>query len=285
MSRPLPEWLIPRTPKGPALRRLGRKLRTMGVHTVCQSARCPNVGECFGAGTATFMILGETCTRDCRFCAIRHGAPDPVDSQEPRRVAEAAAMLGLRHVVVTSVTRDDLRDGGASQFAATITAVRDLLPGATVEVLVPDFRGDPEALRTVASARPEVLNHNVETVPRLYPTARPQARYRRSLEVLRRARDMMPEAVPKSGLMVGLGETEDEVMSLLSHLRDAGVEVVTIGQYLQPTSAHLPVAEYVPPERFEEFARAGRAMGFRYVLSGPLVRSSYHAAEVANRVG
>jgi lipoic acid synthetase len=254
----------------------------MGLHTVCQSARCPNLGECFGRGTATFLILGNRCTRDCRFCAIEHGLPAPPAPDEPRRVAQAAARLGLRHVVVTSVTRDDLPDGGAGQFAATVRAIRELLPGARVEVLVPDFGGDWEALQLVLVVAPEVLNHNVETVPRLYPQARPQADYQRSLALLRRAGEASASGglLTKSGLMVGLGESEEEVLGVLADLHCAGVAAITIGQYLQPTRSHLPVAEYVSPRRFEAYARQAQAMGFRHVMSGPLVRSSYHAADL-----
>lgn len=277
----LPRWLLPELPKRPELERLGRKLRGMGLHTVCQSARCPNVGECFGRGNATFMILGDMCTRDCRFCAVDHGRPSPVDPGEPRRVAEAAAMLGLAHVVITSVTRDDLADGGAGHFAASIAAVRELLPDAGVEVLVPDFGGNRAAVEVVMTAGPDVLNHNVETVPRLYPEVRPQADYARSLELLGWAREMAPQSVTKSGFMVGLGEEEDEVVALLGDLRAAGVEAVTIGQYLQPTRAHLPVVKYVRPEIFDSYAERAREMGFAAVLSGPLVRSSYHAGEMA----
>jgi len=276
----VPGWLVPPMRKGRQLAGLGRKLSHMGLHTVCQSARCPNLGECFSRGRATFMILGEVCTRDCGFCAVKHGLPAPVDPAEPALVARAAKMLGLRHVVVTSVTRDDLPDGGAAQFAATITAVRELLPEASVEVLVPDFQGRWEALRIVLRARPQVLNHNVETVPRLYPTVRPQADYGRSLELLGRAREMDAGAITKSGFMVGLGETEEEVLALLRDLRDAGAGVVTIGQYLPPTRQHLPVMRYVPPAVFREYEQAGRAMGFSRVLSGPLVRSSYHAEDL-----
>ncbi len=280
MRERLPSWLIPPAPRRPQLARLGRKLGEIGVHTVCQSARCPNLGECFGRGNATFMILGDVCTRDCGFCAVTHGTPRGLDSEEPVKVAEAAAMLGLRHVVVTSVTRDDLADGGAEQFAATVRAVRERLPESTVEVLTPDFRGSRQSLATVLGARPEVLNHNVETAPRLYPDVRPQAEYERSLKLLARAREMAPGAMTKSGLMVGLGETQDEVGAVLQDLRGAGVQAVTIGQYLQPTRRHAPVVEYIRPEVFLEYERAARAMGFSHVLSGPLVRSSYHAAEM-----
>ena len=280
MSRRLPEWLIPAVRKRPHLAALGRELAEMGVHTVCQSARCPNLGECFARGTATFMIMGEVCTRNCGFCAVNHGSPAALEAEEPGRVAEAASWLGLKHVVVTSVTRDDLPDGGAAHFAATIAAIREKLPEATVEVLVPDFNGEEEALGTVLAAGPEVLNHNVETAPRLYPRVRPQADYERSLGLLRRAGEMRPEAVTKSGLMVGLGESEEEVLAVLGDLRGAGVGAVTIGQYLQPTRRHLPVAAYIEPSRFDDYAAAARGMGFGHVLSDPLVRSSYHAEKL-----
>ena len=279
-ERRLPDWLRNPAPKAPQLASLGRRLRDLGVHTVCQSARCPNVGECFAAGNATFMIMGDACTRSCRFCAVRHAAPEPLDPAEPDRVAQAARMLGLRYVVLTSVTRDDLPGGGAAHFAAAIRAARDHLPGARVEVLVPDFRGDPEALVTVLAARPFVLGHNVETVPRLYPVVRPQADYRRSLALLRRARRLAPGVLTKSGLMVGLGESEAEALGVLRDLREAGAAAVTIGQYLQPTREHLPVAEYLAPQAFAHYEAAARRLGFRHVLSGPLVRSSYHALEL-----
>jgi lipoic acid synthetase len=227
------------------------------------------------------MILGKACTRDCRFCAVDHGAPEPREEAEPRRVAEAAAMLGLKHVVVTSVTRDDLADGGARQFALTIREIRELLPGARVEILVPDFEGNRKALATVMAAGPDILNHNVETVPGRYGEVRPQADFARSVELLRRAKAMRREALTKSGLMVGLGEREDDVTEVFRELRDAEVDALTIGQYLQPTRRHLPVAEYVAPEVFARYEERAREMGFRYVLSGPLVRSSYHAETIA----
>jgi lipoic acid synthetase len=280
VSKRLPPWLIPTMRKRPQLAGLGRELADMGVHTVCQSARCPNLGECFARGRATFMILGDICTRDCRFCAVTHGEPAPPDSEEPGRVADAARKLGLRHVVVTSVTRDDLPDGGAAHFAATVSAIRERLPEATVETLTPDFGGSREALRAALAGGPDVFNHNVETVPRLYREVRPQADYARSLRVLAWARETDAGAATKSGFMVGLGETEDEVVALLRDLRGAGVSAVTIGQYLPPTRRHLPVAEYVHPTVFEEYERAARAMGFPHVLAGPLVRSSYHAEDL-----
>jgi lipoic acid synthetase len=253
----------------------------MGLHTVCQSAECPNLGECFGRGSAAFMILGDVCTRDCSFCAVAHGRPHPVDPAEPRRVAAAAAMLELDHVVITSVTRDDLPEGGAQHFAATIRAVRELLPKAGVEVLVPDFGGSPKALELVMAALPDVLNHNVETVPRLYRRVRPQADYVRSLRLLAQAGRTAPSGMLKSGFMLGLGEHEDEVLALLRDLHEAGVEALTIGQYLQPTTRHLVVDRYVEPEEFSRYASAARELGFARVLSGPLVRSSYHAGDLA----
>ncbi len=283
MNERVPPWVIPPARKGAQLAGLGRKLSEMGVHTVCQSARCPNVGECFARGTATFMILGEVCTRNCRFCAVTHGQPVPPDPEEGRRVAEAAEMLDLRYVVVTSVTRDDLADGGASHFAATVSVIKERLPGAGVEVLTPDFQGSREALARVLEVDPTVFGHNVETVPRLYPEVRPAASYERSLQVLKWAREISPGVLTKSGFMVGLGESSDEVLALLRALRGAGVEAVTIGQYLQPTRQHVAVVEYVRPEVFREYGCAARDVGFSRVLSGPLVRSSYHAAELAGR--
>lgn len=280
MTERLPKWLRPRAPKRQQLATLGNELSEMGVHTVCQSARCPNVGECFARRQVTFMIMGDICTRNCRFCAVAHGPPAPLDCGEPRRVAEAAKRLGLRHVVVTSVTRDDLPDGGAAHFAATIAALRDTVPGAAVEVLVPDFQGSRPALSTVVEGRPEVFGHNVEMVPRLYHSLRPQADYHRSLALLREAREMRPELLTKSGFMVGLGETEDEVVELLRGMRDVGVRAVTMGQYLQPTRRSVPVFEYVAPETFARYGEIARDMGFPHVASGPLVRSSYHADEL-----
>lgn len=250
-------------------------LRQHGLHTVCEGAACPNRGECFARGTATFLILGDHCTRNCRFCAVPPGDPGPPDPQEPAHVARAAALLGLRHVVVTSVTRDDLADGGAQQFAATIRALREVLPGASVEVLVPDFRGQAAAVDLVLEARPEVFNHNVETVPEKYPLARPQAVFARSLEVLARAARRR-QAVVKTGFMVGLGETPKQVRSLLRAVAAAGVQVVTIGQYLRPSKQHLEVVEYVRPETFALYAAWGEALGL-VVEAGPFVRSSYLA--------
>jgi len=281
MNRRLPEWLTVKAPKRGMYEEMAGFLKAMGLHTVCQSASCPNIGECFSRRTATFMILGNACTRDCGFCGVRHGRPVTVDPEEPRRVAEAAARLGLRYVVVTSVTRDDLDDGGASQFAETVRHVKARIPSAMVEILIPDFGGNWDALEQVLESAPFVLNHNVETVPRLYPVVRPGASYDRSLELLETARRLRPSIYVKSGLMVGLGEEKVEVVEVLGALRRAGCDIVTIGQYLQPSRTNLPVVEYIPPARFEEYEQIGRRMGFRQIAAGPFVRSSYHAAEIS----
>lgn len=285
-----PPWLWQRVSAEAeaAVSRMERLLADLRLHTVCQEARCPNVAECFGRGTATFMILGDVCMRGCRFCAVRHGRPAPLDPVEPERVAEAAARLGLHHVVITSVTRDDLPDGGASQFAETIQAVRRWLPEATVEVLIPDFRGSRTALEVVLAAEPDVLNHNLETVPRLYPQVRPQADYRRSLGILAWTKTYAPRMTTKSGLMLGLGERTAEVVEVLRDLRQAQCDMLTLGQYLQPTDHQLPVARYVPPEEFGWYQRKATALGFRGVAAGPLVRSSHRAAALwaaVNRPG
>jgi lipoic acid synthetase len=272
-----PEWLRVRVPTGEHYEELRQLMRSKALHTVCEEARCPNMGECWGHRTATFMILGSVCTRSCGFCAVATGRPMALDWAEPRRVAEAAKQMGLRHVVVTSVNRDELKDGGATLFAATIRWVRRLLPDATIEVLTPDFKGSRDALQVVLDARPDVFNHNVETVPRLYKRVRPQAMYTRSLDVLATAKALRPDAPVKTGFMLGLGETHEEVVALLGDLRDRQVDIVTIGQYLRPTPDHLPIERYYTPEEFREYARLGTAMGLRHVESGPLVRSSYHA--------
>ena len=282
MGPRLPAWLRKPETAFVALHEIKRELRRLELHTVCESARCPNIHECFRRGTATFMILGDRCTRGCGFCAVpkaRH--PAPPDPNEPAHVAQMARAMNLRHVVVTSVNRDDLPDGGAVHFAETIRAIRAALPAATIEVLTPDFLGDLEAVTTVLEARPDVFNHNVETVPRLYPRVRPQARYERSLAVLEFAARNAGTLV-KSGLMVGLGERCEEVEEVLRDLRRCGVSIVTIGQYLQPTRRNLPVAAYVPPERFEAYRETGLRLGFRAVFSGPFVRSSYMAELVAH---
>lgn len=274
-----PRWLRAPAPAGDNYRDLKTLVDGLNLHTVCESAACPNVGECWNHRTATFMILGNVCTRRCGFCNVQKGVPLEVDLDEPRRVAEACATLGLRYAVVTSVNRDDRPDGGAALFATTIRAIRERLPGCKVEVLIPDFQGSQEALALVLDAAPDVLNHNIETVPRLYRQVRFGARYARSIELLRRASEMCPAIPTKSGLMLGLGESSEEVLAVLRDLRAAGVRVVTIGQYLRPTPAHLPVLRYVPPEEFLMYRDAGLALGFSHVESGPLVRSSYHAAQ------
>jgi lipoyl synthase len=282
LPRPLPkpEWLKVRLPGGDNYQELKGLMRGFGLHTVCESARCPNIGECWAHRTATFMILGELCTRRCGFCAVPKGLPQgETDGDEPERVARAARAMGLKYVVVTSVDRDDLRDGGAAMFAHTISALRREIPGCKVEVLIPDFRGSDLALETVLQAHPDVLNHNTETVPRLYPVARRGSRYERTLRLLRRSREAAPSVPTKSGLMVGLGETFDELCAVLRDLAQAGVDIVTIGQYLRPTRDHLPVARYYPPEEFAALRREGLRHGIRHVESGPLVRSSYHAHE------
>jgi lipoic acid synthetase len=257
-------------------------MRAQSLHTVCEEAHCPNIGECWAHRTATFLILGDTCTRNCRFCNVATGRPAPPDPDEPRRVAQAVQALGLKHAVITSVDRDDLPDGGASAFAAVIRHVRQLQPGCTAEVLIPDFRGRVEPLRAVMDARPDILNHNVETVPRLFRTVQPQCRYAWSQAVLRNAKALWPQATTKSGLMVGLGETVDEVLDLMQSLRELDVDILTIGQYLQPTKAHAPIARYYTPDEFEMFRQRGEEMGFKWVESAPLVRSSYHAEAQAD---
>ncbi|SHK17051.1 lipoyl synthase [Rhodothermus profundi] len=272
-----PAWLRAKLPYGPTYRRVLDIVETHRLHTVCQSARCPNMGECWTAGTATFMILGNVCTRSCGFCAVKTGRPDPVDWDEPRRVAEAVRLMGIRHAVVTSVDRDDLEDGGAALFAETIRQIRALNPGVTVEVLIPDFQGNWDALQLVLDERPDILNHNIETVPRLYRRVRPQARYDRSLELLWRAKQAGLRT--KSGIMVGLGETREEVLAVMDDFARIQLDIMTIGQYLQPTRMHLPVEEFVHPDVFRWYKEMGEAKGIGHVESGPLVRSSYHAEQ------
>ncbi len=281
MASQLPEWFRVALPAGGEVAAMNRRLRRLRLHTVCEEARCPNLGECFGHGTATFLVLGDTCTRRCKFCAVRTGNPHgAVDPDEPQRVAEAVRDAGLRYVVVTSVDRDDLPDGGAAHYAATIEAVRRTSPEALVEVLIPDYQG--KRLETVVRAKPHVLGHNIEVVRRLTPLIRDRrASYERSLEVLRSARSLAPDIVTKSSLMLGLGETEDEVIEALQDLRDAGVQAVTLGQYLQPTRRHYPVQRYWSPGEFERLGNIARTMGFCFVSAGPRVRSSYRAAEIA----
>lgn len=275
-SRRLPRWLKTKAPGSSNYLDLKNLVANLQLHTVCESAHCPNIGECWSHRTATFMILGDVCTRNCGFCAVRTGRPGPVDEEEPERVAAAVAHLGLRHVVITSVNRDELPDGGARLFARTLEALHRHCPGTTVEVLIPDFKGNWEALQTVMDARPDILNHNVETVPRLYPRMRPQADYRRSLELLDRARSM-GLASTKSGMMLGAGETQDEVAQTIRDLAAVHCRILTIGQYLSPSPRHVPVERFVPPLEFDEWREFALALGFSHVESGPLVRSSYRA--------
>lgn len=278
---PKPKWLKVKAPAGEEFGRVRGIIGAHGLHTVCQSAKCPNVGECWNRGTATFLILGNVCTRACGFCNIATGRPKPLDEEEPARVARATRLMGLRHVVITSVDRDDLPDGGAEIWARTVEAVREAAPEATIETLIPDFRGRADHIDTVLATRPDVLNHNVETVPRLYRTVRPQAKYPWSLSVLGRAAEA--GLTTKTGFMLGLGERPDEVHDLLRDVRGVGVSIVTIGQYLQPTREHLPVARYVDPSEFEAHGRFALELGFSAVESAPLVRSSYHAEAHAPR--
>lgn len=272
-----PEWLRARVPKGEKYIELKKLMRGLGLHTVCEEAMCPNVGHCWEMGTATFLILGDTCTRSCGFCNIKTGRPAPPDEQEPEKVAQAVAHMKLKHAVITSVDRDDLPDGGAGIFARCIRRIRELLPGCTIEVLIPDFKGKREPLALVMEQRPEILNHNVETVPRLYRTVRPQAIYRRSLAVLSMAKELWADALTKTGIMVGLGEEWDEIVQVMADLRGVDCDILTIGQYLSPSSQHLPVVRYYTPEEFEQLAEEGRRLGFKWVESAPLVRSSFHA--------
>jgi lipoic acid synthetase len=280
-SRPhLPPWFKIRLREGPDYRDIRRLTQELNLHTICEEARCPNVWECWNSRTATFLILGDICTRRCHYCAVATGRPLPLDEAEPERVAAAVKALGLRHAVITSVNRDELPDGGARIFAETIGAVRRELPACTIEVLIPDFLGDESALKTVLAAKPDILNHNIETVPRLFPSVRPQGRYDRSIALLRAASSR--GAVTKSGLMVGLGETMEEVCAVMQALRAAGCSIISVGQYLQPTKAHWPVMRFYSPEEFHLLREEGLALGFRHVESGPLVRSSYHAAQQAS---
>ncbi len=276
-----PAWLKVRAPGGPNYLRLRRLVREWNLHTVCEEARCPNIGECWQDATATFMILGDVCTRNCGYCAIAHGRPVWEDREEPERIGQAVAELGLDYVVITSVNRDDLADGGAAHWAATIRAVRRAAPRCRVETLIPDFQGSASALDVVMAARPDVLNHNTETVPRLYTLARHGGRYDRTLGLFRRARAAAPDLTTKSGIIVGLGETVDELISTMRDLRAVDVDLLTLGQYLRPSPAHLPVVKYYRPEEFVELGAVGRELGFRHVESGPLVRSSYHAKKQA----
>jgi len=280
-----PVWLRRKLPDQEALKKMRGLLQRFGLNTVCEGALCPNRGECFGQGTATFLILGQTCTRNCTFCAIpseeRPPAPDP---QEPERVAQAAVELGLKHAVITSVTRDDLEDGGALHFARTVEALKQADPQMIVEVLIPDFQGSRAALQMVVDSGPDIINHNLETVPRLYPEVRPQAEYQRSLYLLRMAKEIKPGGITKSGLMLGLGEAPDEVLQVMADLRAVSCELLTLGQYLRPSGKHHPVIRYLPPEEFDGLRQEGEKMGFRAVFSAPLVRSSFHADEVFQKI-
>lgn len=270
-----PIWLKVKAPGGESYAKIKNMMRSKSLHTVCEEAHCPNIGECWGSGTATFMILGDTCTRACSFCAVKTGRPGTLNTQEPYDVAQSVKEMGLQHAVITSVNRDELKDQGSVIWAQTITEVKKQNPGTTVEVLVPDFKGDKECIKRVCDAKPEVFSHNIETVPRLYKKVRPQARYQRSLDVLAYAKELGMRT--KAGIMVGIGETDEEVYALMQDLVDVGLNVFTIGQYLQPSLAHLPVVKFVTPEQFAEYKRVGEAMGIEHVESGPLVRSSYHA--------
>ncbi len=285
VRKPKPEWLKAPAPLGENYRNLKTLARSLGLHTVCESAQCPNIGECWNHRTATFMLLGDICTRRCGFCAVPKGRPQPIDRDEPRRVAEAVATLGLRHAVVTSVNRDDDNLGGARIFADTIREIRRVAPGCSVEVLIPDFQGDDEALGIVLDARPEILNHNTETVPRLYPSVRSGARYERSLRLLGKVKRIAPGSFSKSGVMAGLGETMEELVAVFRDLAAQQVDILTVGQYLRPSKNHLPVARFYTPHEFAQLKAEAMAMGFRHVESGPLVRSSYHAHEQAEGAG
>lgn len=273
-----PEWIRARIPSGENYERLNELMRSKSLHTVCEEAQCPNMGECWGAGTATFLMMGDICTRSCAFCDIKTGRPLPLDFAEPLRVATAVQAMNLRHVVITSVNRDERKDGGAPIFAAVIQRVREMQPGCSIELLIPDFKGSADALKIVMDARPEILGHNVETVPRLFKKVQPQDHYEWAMTTLENAKKMDPEVLTKSGIMVGLGETWDEVLAVMQDLVDRGVDILTIGQYLQPRAdQHLPVEKYYHPDEFAELKRIGLEMGFKWVESGPLVRSSYHA--------
>lgn len=280
-----PVWLRRKIPDQAILQKMRTLLRRHGLNTVCEGALCPNQGECFGQGTATFLILGRTCTRNCTFCAIpSEDRPPAPDLQEPERVAMAAAELELKHVIITSVTRDDLEDGGASHFASTVKALKRNNPKIVVEILIPDFQGSRAALQIVVESDPDIINHNLETVSRLYPEVRPQAVYFRSIDLLKRVKGINPGKITKSGLMLGLGEEREEVLQVMADLRAASCDLFTLGQYLQPSGRHHPVVRYVPPEEFEELRQEGEKMGFKAVFSAPLVRSSFHAAEIFDKI-
>jgi lipoic acid synthetase len=274
-----PPWIKVRAPMGETYKEIQNLMRSKELHTVCEEAMCPNLGECWGAGTATFLLLGDVCTRSCGFCDVKHGKPAPIDWDEPKRVALAVANMNLKHAVITSVNRDERRDGGAPIFGMVIHSIRELAPGCSIEVLVPDFKGSVEALRIVMNARPEILNHNVETVPHLFKKIQPQDNYNWAEATLRNAKRLDPEVLTKSGIMVGLGETMDEIKVTMDDLRDWGVDILTIGQYLQPSRNHLPIERYYTPEEFQELKEYGLGIGFKWVESEPLVRSSYKAGD------
>ena len=288
-SDPLPDrkpsWLKVKAPGGPNYMRLKHLMRELDLHSVCEEAHCPNVGECWEHGTATFMILGDVCTRNCAYCAVAHGRPPKYDIAEPHRVAQAIAQMGLQHAVITSVDRDDLPDFGAWVFAETIRQIHERIPGCSVEVLVPDFQGNEDSIRTVLEARPEIYNHNTETVPRLYKKARPGGRYARVMEIFRYAKRTAPDIPTKTGMILGMGETIEEVVAVMHDLRDVDVDILTLGQYLRPSEAHITLDRYYTPEEFRRLYDIGMDMGFRHVESGPLVRSSYHAWEQVQAAG
>ncbi len=275
-----PYWLKVKAPGGVNFSNIRKMMRSKSLHTVCEEAHCPNINECWNNGTATFLILGDICTRSCGFCAIKTGRPSELDWNEPKRVAESVMRMGVKHAVITSVNRDELNDGGSAIWAETIKAIKELCPNTTIEVLIPDFKGDIEALHRVIDAKPDVLNHNIETVPRLYPKVRPQAKYLRSLDILKESKHLGMKT--KTGMMVGLGETKQEVFQVMDDLIAINIDIITIGQYLQPTNQHLPVARYVHPDEFDEYRKVGLQKGFKIVESGPLVRSSYHAEKHIN---
>lgn len=280
-----PPWLKVKAPGGRNYVDVKSMMRELGLHTVCEEAHCPNIGECWEHRAATFMILGDVCTRNCAYCAVAHGTPQPYDPEEPRRLAEAVTQMGLQHIVITSVDRDDLPNGGAEAFAGCVTEIRTRMPEASVELLIPDFKGSDRALKIVVDSKPDILNHNLETIARLYRIARPGGRYERALRLLRRAKQMDASLVTKSGLMCGLGEEWDELVVAMGDLRDHDVDILTIGQYLRPSGSHLPVSRFYTPREFAELRDIGRSMGYRHVEAGPLVRSSYHAWEQVQRAG
>jgi lipoic acid synthetase len=284
LSEKKPSWLVVKAPKEETLQQMRRLLDDLNLHVICDQALCPNIGTCFAHGTATFLILGDTCTRNCYFCAVKKGEARPPDPEETERVAQAVKRLRLKHVVVTSVTRDDLKDFGAGQFASTVARIRALNPETRIELLIPDFKGSSEALKNVVKANPDIIGHNLETVPRLYPQVRPEASYQRSLKLLRMIKVLNRPILTKSGLMLGLGEKEKEILDVMKDLRSVNCNILTLGQYLQPSERQLKVKEYIKPEKFKEYQQIGLRLGFAYVASGPLVRSSFNAGEYSWRL-